>query len=33
MVRIHRITADAAPERLSPTTLADAGITEADPRG
>jgi hypothetical protein len=30
---MHRITADAAPERLRPTTLADAGITEADLQG
>ena len=27
---MHRITADAPPERLRPTTLTDAGITEAD---
>jgi hypothetical protein len=26
---MHRITADAPPERLRPTTLATAGITEA----
>jgi hypothetical protein len=30
---MHRIAADAAPERLSPTTLAAAGITEADLQG
>jgi hypothetical protein len=30
---MHRITADAPPERLTPTTLADVGITEADLRG
>jgi hypothetical protein len=28
-----RITADTAPERLRPTTLAAAGITEADLQG
>jgi len=30
---IHRTTADAAPERLRPTTLAAAGIAEADLQG
>ena len=30
---MHRITADAAPERFTPTTLAAAGITEADLQG
>ena len=30
---MHRITADAAPEQLTPTTLAAADITEADLQG
>jgi hypothetical protein len=30
---MHRITADTAPERLRPTTIAAAGITEADLQG
>jgi len=30
---MHRITTDALPERLRPTTLAAAGITEADLQG